>query len=373
MNAARSSTLAAAIGVAFIVVSAAASAQETGGPLRSSCAPGFANKIRTALDAYRQKSKAPGVAVAFFDNGEGCVIAGGVKGEKNPGPVTHDTLFVMGSIQKVFNSMLLAYDIEQGKTAIDDMAAKYLVAADGARVLPESAFSQITLRQLTTHTASLPDGAPPGQERVGISLYRDQPMPVPLMAYLNTWEPPYPPGTRYNYSNLGFVLVGHVATTLANRPHSEFLAEAITRPLGMTRTAREICDEPNPSCATGHRPDGKPVDRIPVGLWTTADDMLVFIKANLGVLNVPSLQARAIRRTHEELFRENEKHAVGMAWEERFGGNALLLAKNGESAGFTSWVAFQPNRHRGVAVLSNSIGKPPPATLGKELLALAEH
>lgn len=117
--------------------------------------------------------------------------------------------------------------------------------------------------------------------------------------------------------------------------------------------------------------DGQPVSGTPVGLWTTAEDMLLFIEANLGVLNLPDLQARAISITHQELFRENKNHAVGMAWEEWHSGTALLLSKNGENSGFTSWLAFEPNRHRGVAVLSNGAGKPPPASLGLELLTLS--
>jgi len=63
--------------------------------------------------------------------------------------------------------------------------------------------------------------------------------------------------------------------------------------------------------------------------WTTAEDMLIFIKASLGELKLPDFLGRAIALTHQELFRENSTHAVGMAWEERQSGGALLLYKNG--------------------------------------------
>jgi hypothetical protein len=99
--------------------------------------------------------------------------------------------------------------------------------------------------------------------------------------------------------------------------------------------------------------------------------MLLFIEAHLGALKLPVLQTRAIAMTHEELFRENGDHAVGMAWEEWHSGDALLLSKNGIESGFTGWLAIEPNRNRGVAVLSNGAGKPPPASLGQKLLTLA--
>ncbi len=313
------------------------------------------------------------MAVAFFDNGKACVLARGVNGGRTPVPVTPKTVFAMGSVQKVFNSVLLAYEIVQGKATIDDTAAKYLVAANGTKVSPGSAFSEVTLRNLATHTSSLPrslPGQPAGQD-VGAALYGDRPMPPSVIAYLNSWQPPYPPGTRYVYSNFGFTLLAYAASTLADKPYTELLSEAVTGPIGMTRTAPAICNSPNPTCALGHNAKGRPEAGTLVGLWTTADDMLRFIEANLGVLRLPDLQVRAINLSHQEMFRENPNHAVGIGWEEWHSGNALLLSKNGDELGFASWLALEPNRHRGVAVLSNEAGKLAPASLGQELLNLA--
>jgi beta-lactamase class C len=360
-----------AINPRFGQASAQPASAGTAGAGAGACAADFQTHAQAAVEDYLVKSRAPGVAVAFFDNGNSCLLVRGSKGGRGAGPVTAQTIFAMGSVQKVFNSVLLASEIVQGQVSIEDPASKYLVAANGGRIKPGSAFARITLRNLATHTAALPDAEPNARERDGWSLYRDRPMPVSTMAYLNSWKPPYPPGTRYSYSNLGFVLLGYAATALANKPYTAALAEAVTGPIGMTRTARPICDAPNPLCASAYDAMGQPAKGTPVGLWTTAEDMLLFIEANLGFLQLPDLQARAIAMTHEELFRENNNHAGGMAWEIWHGGDALLLSKNGIESGFTTWLAIQPNRGRGVAVLSNGAGKPPPATLGEALLALA--
>jgi CubicO group peptidase (beta-lactamase class C family) len=133
-----------------------------------------------------------------------------------------------------------------------------------------------------------------------------------------------------------------------------------------------ICEQPHPWCASGHNPQGKRAAAPPAGLWSTADDMLLFIEANLGVLKLPDLPARAIEIAHQELFRQNQNHAVGMAWEEWHSGDALLLSKDGLVTGFSAWLAFEPTRDRGVAVLSNGTGKPAPGSLGQDLLTLAE-
>ncbi len=365
-------------------LSAEAAAQGVAAPRAASCSAHFVNKANAMLESYLAKSKAPGVAVAFFDNGKACVLVSGVsgvKGGRTSGPVTPKTAFAMGSVQKVFHATLLAYEIAEGKTTIDDPAAKYLVAANGSKVSPASAFSRITLRNLATHTSSLPRGPNAQQAKAagwsrypdpGWTLYHDRAMPPSVTAFLNSYQPPYPPGTRYSYSNIGFILVAYAAATIANKPYSKLLAEVVTGPIGMTRTAPAICDSPNPLCASGHNAKGQPAARPPAGLWTTAEDMLLFIEANLGVLKLPDLQVRAINIAHQELFRENQNHAVGMAWEEWHSGDASLLSKDGLVTGFTAWLAIEPNRHRGVAVLSNGTGKPAPASLGQELLTLAE-
>src|SRR5580704_3410447 len=291
--------------------SADAAAQSAAAPAASSCSAEFVNKANTMLESYLAKSKAPGVAVAFFDNGHACTLVsgvGGTKGEKNSGPITPQTAFAIGSVQKVFHATLLADEIAQGRATIDDPAAKYQVAVNGIKVSPASAFAPVTLRNLATHTSSLPRGPDAQQAKAagwnnypdpGWTLYHDRPMPPSVTAFLNGFQPPYPAGTRYSYSNIGFILVAYSATRIAQTPYGKLLAEAVTGPIGMTRTGPAICEEPHPWCASGHNAEGRRTGAPPAGLWSTADDMLRFIEANLGVLKLPDLQVRAIDIAHQ--------------------------------------------------------------------------
>lgn len=138
----------------------------------------------------------------------------------------------------------------------------------------------------------------------------------------------------------------------------------------MTRTG-VICGSPEPGCAVGHEKNGRPSKKHPVGLWTTARDMLRFIEANLGDMKMPPDLMHAIVMTHEELFRATPDHAVGMGWEERQRGRALLISKDGLDSGFASWVGFQPKQDRGIAILKNGGTEGEPTDLGQQLLALA--
>ena len=174
-------------------------------------------------------------------------------------------------------------------------------------------------------------------------------------------------------ANLGHVLAGYAAVEVGKKAYSDLLAEMVTKPLGMSHTARALCDNPSPLCSEGHNTKGKAIHEMPSGLWTTADDMARFIEAHVGALKVGERTTKAIQLTHGELFRVDATHAVGMAWEIWGSGETLRLTKNGVDAGFTSYVAIEPPSHRGVAVLSNGDGKPPPETLALQLLKLASE
>lgn len=358
-----------AIGLSGLLPARAAFAQmalSTGGD----CPAEFMKQAQQLIDQHREQTKAPGIAVAFDDNGKTCFFTSGTDGRARATNVTPDTMFATGSVEKVINATLLATSLAQGRGSIEDPAAKYIVGQGNRRVRAQSPFWKVTLRDLVTHTSALPN-SPPNSKRIGEQLFHDQPMPGSLIQYLDTWQPEYAPGTRYRYSNLGFVLVGRVAVSLGgNGPYTTLLANGVTGPLGMTRTGM-FCGAPNPACAVAHNDRGLPVRHLPVGLRTTARDMLRFVRANLGDIQVPPNLAKAIALTHQELFRMTPDHAIGMGWEKWHSGPRLLLAKDGEDSGFQCWVGVMPNRHHAVVLFRNGGGKTPLVKLGKHLLGLA--
>ena len=81
------------------------------------------------------------------------IVAHGSMGMTDPRPVNGDTLYEIGSITKVFTSLLLADMVERGEVALDDPVAKYLPA--GVK-MPERNGKQITLLDLSTHRSGLP-------------------------------------------------------------------------------------------------------------------------------------------------------------------------------------------------------------------------
>lgn len=339
-----------------------------------SCSPAFIRKAQRAIDNYRRQIGAPGISVALYDNGKTCIFTSGDQGDEQHTPVTGETDFATGSIQKVFTATLLAIAINQGKATINDPAAKYLVADHNKKVKANAPFWNVTLKNLVTHSSSLPNSIPNSPQHIGTNMFADKPMADWVIQFLDSWTPSKPIGTRYHYSNLGFVLAGNVAITLEGKFYTKLLKEYITGPLGMKHTGVLCGDNPRVSgCAVAHWPNGQPSKKMPIGLWITADDMLRFIEANLGVLKPSTELTKAINLTHKKLFWISSDHTIGMGWERWYHGDSLLISKYGDEVGFSAWVAFEPKQKKGIAILCNGGKKGPNhPEFGKKLLALTD-
>jgi CubicO group peptidase (beta-lactamase class C family) len=145
-------------------------------------------------------------------------------------PVSTAHLFEIGSISKAFAALTLFHLSEAGKVDLDSPLSKYLPDA----MLPEE---PITVAQLLSHMAGLPDAAPI----------------FPRVAGGRLWTG-FRPGTHFSYSNTGYELLGHLIDLIADKPHPVAVREAALGPLGMTGTKGIITDTDRALYAVGYAP-----------------------------------------------------------------------------------------------------------------------
>ena len=149
-------------------------------------------------------------------------------------PNAPDTKFRLGSISKQFTSFLILQLVQEGKITLD---------ANVADVLPyyrKDTGSKITIRQLLTHTSGLPNyTARPD--------YRDKLMRNPfgvedfVKGYCSG-DLEFEPGTKFNYSNSGYFVLGAVIEQLTGKPYEQVLKERILDPVGMKDTGYDHSD-----------------------------------------------------------------------------------------------------------------------------------
>ena len=147
-----------------------------------------------------------GIVVGVIEPNGRRVVAYGHLANGDPRTVDGDTIFEIGSVSKVFTSLLLADMVNRNEVALDDPAAKYL--PDDV-TLPERSGKAITLLDLSTHSSGLPPlptNLKPKDPRNPYAGYTVD----DLYQFLSGYTLPRDPGSEFEYSNLGAGLLGHL-------------------------------------------------------------------------------------------------------------------------------------------------------------------
>jgi D-alanyl-D-alanine-carboxypeptidase/D-alanyl-D-alanine-endopeptidase len=287
----------------------------------------------------------------------GLLDANGVRRVVPVADVPYDgrTIFEIGSITKTFTGILLAEMAERGELRLEDPVQDLL--PKGVSV-PARNGRQIRLVDLATHTSGLP--RLPGNLAPADSAnpYADYSVDR-LYDFLRGHQLGRDIGERAEYSNLGAGLLGHVLALRAGKSYEALVTERILAPLGMTSTRITLSAEHRGRLAPGHSASGQEVPNwdIPTlagagALRSDVDDMLKFIAASLQPPD--NALGRAIRSSHEPRAVMSETAKVGLHWivtTTRFG--RTVIWHNGGTAGYRTFIGFDPERRTGVVVLSN--------------------
>lgn len=215
--------------------------------------PSLAKHIDADVQAVLQHTDTPGATIAVIEDGNFVYRhAYGLRNQEQRLPVTVDTWFEIGSITKQFTAAAILQLQEAGKLHIDDTLATYLPDAPHAK--------EITLRQMLSHTSGLPeylDG--PDIEQVAVKpATLDQ-----LLARIKGKPLDFASGSRWSYSNTGYILLGRVIEVVSHETYDHYVKVHLLDAAGMRRTYT-VTDEAHLSpMAVGYRhTDGK-LERAP--------------------------------------------------------------------------------------------------------------
>lgn len=307
-------------------------------------------RIQTLVESGRARGIVLGV---LEPDGSTRVVSAGSGG---PGaqPLGARSVFEVGSIAKTVTATLLADMAARGEVALTAPVAAYLPA--GAAV-PSRGGREITLLDLATHHSGLPrlaeaEPADPADPYADFGIEQ-------LYAFLARHELWADPGAEFEYSNLGYGLLGHALAHAADRSYGDLARERVFEPLGMGATGYE----PDGAWLTsGHDVDGRVVrhwrfteaSRGAGGLYSTAEDLLAYLAANVGPAQSPL--ERAMRQAHARR-RDAGEREIGLAWLVRRVGDRTVVWHGGDTGGYQSFVGFDPEAGVGVVLLSNSDGQ----------------
>ena len=266
-----------------------------------------------------------------------------------------DTLFNLGSMNKMFTAVAVLQLVEQGEVSVDDTLASIWPEYPNRAVA-----EQVTIHQLLTHTSGLGDtftaefAEDPNRYRSNadfLPLFVDQP-------------PAFEPGTSVGYSNAGFVVLGLIVEQISGQDYYDYVREHVFRPAGMGRTDSYALDEEIPDLAMGYttkdfdgRETGVVAANAPLmpgrgfaagGGYSTCGDLFRFSTALLGH-RLLTLEVTT------QLLEPRVELAPGVS--QGYGfliGDDGSIGHTGGAPGICSFMSVYPKSGHTAVVLSNS-------------------
>ncbi len=266
-------------------------------------------------------------------------------------PATTQMRYSIGSISKQITATAVLLLQEQGKLSLDDKVAKYLPDLTRA--------NEVTIRQLLSHTSGYQDYWPQD--------YVMKPMiePIPAGKLMDTWAKiplDFEPGTKWQYSNTGYVIAGVIVEKVARMPFFQFLQQNIFKPLGMT----SVIDVDQ-----GRLTESDPIGYVRYALgplrvapkegkgWLFAAGQLAMTPEDLAKWNISIMERKLLKPASylalgtETLLKDGLGANYGLGVSVASSLNRRALSHGGGVSGFTSSNIVFPDDRVAVVVLTN--------------------
>ena len=314
--------------------------------------------IRAIIKDRVDARLASGIVVGVLEpDGRRRIVAYGTSGSARP--LDGNSVFEIGSITKTFTAALLADMVARGEVWLDDPVAKFLPAVK----IPSRNGRQITLLDLATQSSGLPGMPNNFAPKDPTNPYADY-TSVAMYSFLGSYELPRDIGEKYEYSNLGVGLLGHILTLRGKADLETLYRRRLLDPLGMSDTRITLTPSMRERLALGHNQSGVIVPNWDLdalagagALRSTVADMLTYVAANLaadvdstrGPL-APTLHATHVRRRAAG----SSTMGIGLAWHILTTPDGVITWHNGGTGGYRTFSGYDAAHRTGVVVLTNS-------------------
>jgi len=328
-------------------------------------------EIRKILsDRIDRDHQGVGIVAGVIDEHGRRVVSWGNFDQRDKRAVGADTVFEIGSMTKVFTSLLLMDMVAKGEVALTDPVSKFLPATVK---IPERNGKKITLADLSTQSSGLPRMPSNFKPKEIANPYADYSVEQ-MYEFLSGYTLTRDIGEKYEYSNLGVGLLGHALALRAGKSYEALVKERITGPLGMASTSITLTPEMKGRFAVGHDAGLKAVSAwdLPTlagagALRSDVNDMLTFMAANLGYVKTPLAAAMATETSIRKPTGVPNME-IAYAWHVITKDGRSIIWHNGGTGGFRTFMGFDPQTRLGVVVLSNVANAEGVDDIGRHLI-----
>lgn len=267
-----------------------------------------------------------------------------------------NSLYEIGSITKTFTATLLANLVQNGVAQLDDSIARFLPDSVAANPFVQ----KITFRSLANHTSGLPR-LPDNLDSVS-NFDSENPYASygrnDLFAFLKNLKVTREPGDEFEYSNLGYGLLGELLHIITGQTYAQLVQDSIALPLNMPNTAQQL-DPKTQQLIAPHNAKGEAI-----AFWTfdamsgagalrsTVNDLLRYAYTQF-LMPENSLE-RAMMLTRQFSYFIPPNTDIGLAWHMNILDDVIYYWHNGGTGGSSSFLALAPDKSAALVVLSNS-------------------
>lgn len=319
--------------------------------------PAIAQQLTPAetsqVDALVAKTLAdtgvPSAEIAIVRRGQ--LVLNRAYGKANEGlPATVDLPYQIASNSKQFTAMALLLLRDEGKLSLDDHVSKYVPGITGG--------DRITLRQLLSHTSGLQDFWPQDYS------FPDMTVPTTPQHIVDKWAKKpldFEPGSRWQYSNTGYVVAGMIAEKVADEPLLAYLTRKIFAPLGMR--ALDLDDTNTPAFPAGyHRYALGPIRVAQPSArgWLYAAGELSMSAGDLAKWDIARMNRTLIpaRDWAEQeapvLQSDGRTNGYGLGVYNRYQRDRHIIDHGGEAVGFLTQNTVYPDTGDAIVVFTNA-------------------
>lgn len=318
-------------------------------------------EIKEIVEESIEQKKIPGAVVLVLNQGK--IVYKQAFGNKSlfpsAEPMTTDTIFDLASLTKPIATGTSIFKLlEAGKLRLSDKAKLHLPE------LIEPAWEAITLEHLLTHTSGLPAGNASSDYKEGITQSIKKINNLKLLA---------PPGERFTYSDIGFIMLGEIVQRASGRSLDQFTRDEIFHPLGMKETSYNPPETLKPRIAPTqkekdkmlrgivHDPRARLLNGIAghAGLFSSADDLALYCDMILNPSNSKGLSPASVRTMTQARAVPNGWRTFGWDCDTVFSSNRGELFPKGSTFGHTGFTGtsiwFDPASQTAVIFLSNRV------------------
>jgi CubicO group peptidase (beta-lactamase class C family) len=311
-----------------------------------------ADAVDSVAKALIASKRVPGLAVAVERHGVVVEQAYGYADIAKKVAVTTDTRFEIGSVTKQFTAACVLQLAEAGKLSLDDRLGKYVSDYFIGR--------GVTVRQLLQQTSGIPEYLE------GPDVVEDastQPATYATILDRVSAKPlDFPPGTRWEYSNTNYILLGRIVEFVSREKYETYVREHIFGPAGMTQSGFIDDEGTLPAMARGYTATGNGFTPAPLlredwaqaagGIVSTVGDVLKWDDALLAGKIVPPADV-TLMRSEARLVDGSPTH-YGFGWlVDEMSGHPHVW-HNGGTFGFHAVNATFPSDDEAIVMLGNS-------------------